>query len=132
MINPEEAAGRRAPILAAMEQEPVDLNEYSEIFESAEPWEQIEHPENFEWSMIRNVPLRQFPEATPRAVEDVEDPEERREHRDRIEQIIKLLKKGGKAWPVVVDAESGAILDGWHRLGALHSLGRRVVDVLYA
>lgn len=132
MIDPEEAAGRRAPVLAAMAQEPVDWNDYAYIFESAEPWEQVEHPENFEWALIRNVPLREFPEASPRAVEQVEDPEERREHRDRIEEIVKILKKGGTAWPVIVDAESGAIMDGWHRLAALHSLGRRVVDVLYA
>lgn len=117
-------------MLAPMPKEPVSWEDYKQIFESAEPWEQIEHPENFDWALIRNVPLSVFPEATTEQIKEVDDPDERREHRERIKEIVELLKTGEEAWPVIVDAESGAIVDGWHRLVALRSIRRRTVDVL--
>lgn len=129
-MDAEKAAGRRAPILASMPQESVDWKDYSYVLEQAEPWEQIEHPENFDWALIRNVPLTAFPEATPEQIKNVDDPDERQGHRDRLKEITKVLKNGGDVWPVIVDAASGAIVDGWHRLAAIRSLGRRTVDVL--
>lgn len=131
MVDPEKAAGKRALLLAEMPQEPTDWKLYREILESSEPHEEIQWPQNFDWAIIRNVPLSAFPEATPKQIQDVDDPEERREHRERYREIVKLLKKGHDVWPVIVASDSGAILDGWHRLAALHELKRKVVDVLY-
>lgn len=129
-MDAEKAAGKRAPVLARMPSEPVRWQDFAEIIDSAEPWEQIEHPDNFEWSLIKNVPLSLFPEATVAAIADVDDPDEREEHRMRVNEIKRLIKDGRPVWPVIVDSESGAIVDGWHRLAALHSLKRRTVDVL--
>ena len=130
-VDPEKAAKRRAPALAKMPYEDVRWQDFSEIIDSAEPWEQIEHPDNFEWSLIKNVPLSLFPEATVSAISNVDDADEREEHRLRVNEIKRLIKTGKPVWPVIVDSDSGAIVDGWHRLAALHSLKRESVDVLY-
>lgn len=126
----EEEAHRRARILDKMPREPVDWQDYREVLEASEPWDPIRWPENHDWSLIKDVSLDAFREVNIARVSQVEDPGERREHRERYREILKLLKKGIAAWPVIV-ADTGMIIDGYHRLAALHTLRRRIVDVLY-
>jgi len=133
-MDEEEAAGKRALALEKLPKEPVDFNDYQDVIDSGERehWEQISHPQNFDWYLIRRVPLKFFPEATLETVKQLDDPEERKEHRDRINEILTLLKAGEPVWPVIVASESGVIVDGWHRLAALHKLKVPFVDILYA
>jgi hypothetical protein len=41
-----------------------------------------------------------------------------------------MMKKGAHLWPVIV-ADSGMIIDGYHRLAVLHTLKALYTDVLY-
>lgn len=131
-MDTEKAAARRANLLFKMPREEANWEDYREIIENAEQdHEPIRYPQNFDWDLIKDVPLSLFPEATVSAVKNVGDAEERREHKERIGIIVKMLKKGADPWPVIVDSEGGVIVDGWHRLAALHQLKASSVDVLY-
>jgi len=126
----EEEAHRRAAILDEMPQEQVNWEDYREIIEASEPWDPIQWPENHDWFLIKEVPLDAFREVSIDAIADVEDRDERREHKERYKAILKMLKKGADPWPVIV-ADSGMIIDGYHRLAALNTLKRPTVDVLF-
>lgn len=126
----EEEANRRSLILDKMEKDPVKWEDFREIIEASEPWDPIQWPENHDWFMIRKVPMTAFRGITLEAVADVEDPAERKEHRQRYQEILKMLKDGAAPWPVIV-ADTGMIVDGYHRLAALRKLKATAVDVLY-
>lgn len=128
--TPEEEAHRRAEIIDRLPKESVNWQDYAEIIEASEPWDPIQWPENHDWELVRDVPLDAFRGVTVAAIADVEDPDERREHRSRYKFILGMLRRGEKPWPIIV-GENGMILDGYHRLAALHTLRREVVDVLY-
>jgi hypothetical protein len=126
----EEEAHRRAAILEKMARVPVLWEDYREILEASEPWDPIRWPENHDWFLIKDVPLGAFREVTIDAVQDVGPRGERSEHRERYKAILKMLKKGASPWPVIV-ADTGMIIDGYHRLAAMNTLKRPSVDVLY-
>lgn len=126
----EEEANRRALILEKMSKDPANWEDFREIIEASEPWDPIQWPENHDWFMIRKVPMKAFRGITLGAIADVEDPGERKEHRERYQEILKKLKNGAAPWPVIV-ADTGVIIDGFHRLAALQKLKATAVDVLY-
>lgn len=126
----EEEAARRAKILEKLHRDPVQWEDFREIIEASEPWDPIQWPQNHDWFLIRKVPMSAFRGITVAAISDVQDRAERREHRERYEHILKMLKKGATPWPVIV-SDFGMIIDGYHRLAALHTLKATAVDVLY-
>lgn len=129
-IEVERAMRRRAKALEKMLATQVDWREYSHILQVSEPWDPIRWPENHDWFLIKDVPLRHFPEISVDDISDVESFDERHEHYDRYLEIRKLLENGGEPWPVIV-ASNGMVLDGFHRLAAMKDLKRKTVDVLY-
>lgn len=126
----EEEAHRRAEILQEMPRAQVSWEDFREIIEASEPWDPIQWPENHDWFLIKDVPLDAFREVNVDAIAEVEDRAERREHRERYKAILKMLRGGAHPWPVIV-ADSGMIIDGYHRLAAMSTLKRSTVDVLF-
>lgn len=111
--------------------EVVDPASLSEVFEKAEQYPELANKDDYEWTLVRGVPLKKFSYS---AREDYEtDPdlteEETQENLDRIDEIQKRWNAGEPMWPIVVDVQ-GNVIDGYHRLTAADELGIERVDVL--
>lgn len=125
-----EEAHRRARILESLPKLPAAWEDYREVISASELWDPIRWPGNHDWFLVKNVPLNAFREVSIDAIAAVDDREERREHRERYKAILKMLKQHAAPWPVIV-ADTGMIIDGYHRLAALRTLKQKSVDVLY-
>lgn len=111
--------------------ESVDPSSLTGIFEKAEQFPEIANKDDYEWTLIRGVPLKKFSYSSR---EDYEmDPdlteEEAQENLDRIDKIQERWNAGEPIWPIVVDVQ-GNVIDGYHRLTAADEFGTERVDVL--
>jgi hypothetical protein len=128
-MDDESRAKRIKKALDHLPKTRVNWEDYKHIIEVSERYDAIEWPENHEWFLLKNVPMKVFKHISIKEIAAVEDPDERREHRERYRYILDLLKNGEEPWPVIV-ADNGLILDGFHRLAALNTLRKPTVDVL--
>lgn len=112
----------------------VDPEKYAEIFAASEQWAEVARWREYDWRLVRKVPVANLDHSTIEEYEaDAEtDPESAEEYRDveRVDEIIALLRAGGKLWPVVLGMDC-MILDGYHRLVAADELGIEVINVIY-
>ena len=111
--------------------ERVDPALFAEIFERAEPFEEIENRLDYSWTLTRGVPIKRFEFST--RSDYATDPdlteEEAEQNVDRIEVISSKLQAGEPLWPIIVDLK-GDVIDGYHRLTVADEEGIDVVDVL--
>lgn len=120
-------------IFAGCDAEPVDWHAYAHVFSESVEWPETKHPDEFDWFLIRAVPVHRFGPMTReswRNDPDLDD-DEMDMNEFRYDEIYNILfYHEDEAWPVVVDSR-GFVLDGYHRLACMNDLSIKTVDVLY-
>jgi len=117
----------------ARQGEKVNAKDYREIFEISEQWGEVAHWKDWDWYLLRDVPISELEYSTLEEYEAAAetDPEEEAwENIDRVNEIIRILQAGEVRWPVILDRDCG-VLDGYHRISASNELGMKTIDVLY-
>lgn len=106
-----------------------DPKKYAEVLAASEQWGEIKRWREYDWRLVRKVPVAELEHST---IEEYEADADTDEYRDleRVSEIIALLRAGGKLWPVVLGMDC-MILDGYHRLVAADELEIEVIDVIY-
>lgn len=111
--------------------EVIDPSSLVDIFEKAEQFPEIANKDDYEWTLVHEVPLKKFLYSSREDYESDPDltEEESQENLDRIDKIQERWNAGEPIWPIVVDVQ-GNVLDGYHRLTAADEVGAEYVDVL--
>lgn len=111
----------------------IDPVPYAEVFEASEQWPEVARWREYDWKIVRKVPVSELEHSTldEYETEAKADPEEeKQENVDRVLEVISLLRAGEKLWPVVLGLDC-MTLDGYHRLAAAEELRIETIDVIY-
>lgn len=116
----------------------------AEILRSSEKWEQVLHPDDYQWTLYTRVPIELLNAGTrtdyeTEGYEDDEDEEDDEDAMfsttglDKYEEILDLYQSSDERWPILVGAGgTSEVLDGNHRLAVMNDMGETVVDVVQA
>ena len=111
----------------------VDWHDYAEVFKHSASWEEIENRNEYDWFLTKGVPISLFPYMSKDVWSEDPDLDDDAicENEERYEAVESAIDSGDDVWPIVV-AESGFILDGYHRLAVMNDMGFKTVDVLWS
>lgn len=111
----------------------IDSARYAEVFQASEPWPEARRWREYDWKIIRKVPIAELEYSTLAEYEaeaEVDPDEETQENVNRVLEVMSLLRDGEKLWPVVLGMDCMTV-DGYHRLSAANELGIETIDVIY-
>jgi hypothetical protein len=111
----------------------IDPAKYIHIFEASEQWPEVARWRDYEWKIVRKVPVADLEHSTLDEYEaeaEADPDEEKQENVDRVLEVMSLLRAGEDLWPVVLGLDC-MTLDGYHRLSAAEELGIMEIAVLY-
>lgn len=111
----------------------IDPARYAEVFEASEQWPEVARWREYDWEIIRKVPVAELEHSTLDEYEveaEADRYEETQENVDRVLEVMSILRAGEKLWPVVLGLDC-MTLDGYHRLSAAEELGIETINVIY-